>query len=317
MISEQPETFFHFLTTSSFGPRRGRWTGGASRSCRRRTWLCVWLRGEAWRSLNTWAGSWSSSPRHRRARRVRAAVGERRRRRLTAQVTAVVLLKGQQTFSEEVSERTRSRLLKLEKENQSLLRTIEELSTKSKPNHLLSSSAEESLCTENSEPLMNGGSNYLQDGERNLLPETTECRLQESGQLQDGGAGKDFQESMLDLEVLENIQNGLHCLDGQKTPNRSSLRHDSVLTVLPARSSYASKHTQRLEAKVRALDAVNLQLQTSLDSAGEVLQAVKNVHRNITRSLIFFSSSFKIEKCLFWRRSFWSWRQRTTLYRPP
>uniref|UniRef100_A0A3B3BWN6 Coiled-coil domain containing 88Aa n=1 Tax=Oryzias melastigma TaxID=30732 RepID=A0A3B3BWN6_ORYME len=174
---------------------------------------------------------------------------------------------GQQTFSEEVSERTRSRLLKLEKENQSLLRTIEELSTKSKPNRLLSSSAEESSCAENSEPLMNGGSNYLQDEERNLLPETAEGRLQESGQLQDGGAGKDFQESMLDLEVLENIQNGLHCLDGQKSPNRSSLRHDSVLTVLPARSSYASKHTQRLEAKVRALDAVNLQLQTSLDSA--------------------------------------------------
>ncbi|RVE75720.1 hypothetical protein OJAV_G00001690 [Oryzias javanicus] len=221
---------------------------------------------EAWRSLNTWAGSWSSSPRHRKARRVRAAVG-------------------QQTFSEEVSERTRSRLLKLEKENQSLLRTIEELSTKSKPNHHFKTSAEESPCTENSEPLMNGGSNCLQDEERNPLPETVDCRLQE-----DGGAEKDFQESMSDLEVLENIQNGLHCLDGSK--NRSSLRHGGAFTGLPARSSYASKHTQRLEAKVRALDAVNLQLQTSLDTADrkvslleEELQELEAENQTVQTSL--------------------------------
>lgn len=40
---------------------------------------------------------------------------------------ALHFLPDQQTLSEEVSERTRSRMLKLEKENQSLLRTIEEL----------------------------------------------------------------------------------------------------------------------------------------------------------------------------------------------
>lgn len=37
--------------------RSGRQIEGASRSCRRRTWLCVWLKGGAWRSRSTWAGS--------------------------------------------------------------------------------------------------------------------------------------------------------------------------------------------------------------------------------------------------------------------
>uniref|UniRef100_A0A3P9JUU9 Coiled-coil domain containing 88Aa n=1 Tax=Oryzias latipes TaxID=8090 RepID=A0A3P9JUU9_ORYLA len=185
---------------------------------------------------------------------------------------------GQQTFSEEVTERTRSQLLKLEKENQSLLRTIEELSTKSKESsHQMCSSTDfngskQACCsvTENSEPLVNGGSNCHQDlsAEARTRPfDTADCCRLESRQLEDAGAGKDLQETMSDLEALENVHNGLHALDGSETPNGSRLHHDGIFTGLPARSSYANKHTQRLEAKVRALDAVNLQLQTSLDSS--------------------------------------------------
>lgn len=187
--------------------------------------------------------------------------------------------KGQQTFSEEVTERTRSQLLKLEKENQSLLRTIEELSTKSKESsHQMCSSTDfngskQACCsvTENSELLVNGGSNCHQDlsAEARTRPfDTADCCRLESRQLEDAGAGKDLQETMSNLVALENVHNALHALDGSETPNGSRLHHDGIFTGLPARSSYANKHTQRLEAKVRALDAVNLQLQTSLDSSG-------------------------------------------------
>lgn len=229
------------------------------------------------------------------------------------QLIAIMCLRtGQQTLSEEVSERTCSRMLKLEKENQSLLRTIEELraasvngSTQPKHSHHLqceqvvcgssscTSSTDEPTCSDIekctdvfpvrivSQPMLNGDSNChqqlhaeeLQEAKGEiLLTGSPDLHVQEKGQLEDGNGGDCFKELMSELEVLENNHNRLHCVVGSRgrSPGSksSSPCHDSIFTGLPTRSSYASKHTQRLEAKCRALDTVNQHLQTSLDNTG-------------------------------------------------
>ncbi|XP_070683678.1 girdin-like [Pempheris klunzingeri] len=225
---------------------------------------------------------------------------------------------GQQTLSEEVSERTRSRMLKLEKENQSLLRTIEELraasvnnSTQSKHSH--HSECDHVVCSTNSctsstdEPtglqtfcsnienranvfqqqMLNGDSNCHQElhaeeleGEQGDIPLTDnpDLHIQEKGQLEDRD-GDHFKELMSDLEVLENSHNRLHCFVGSRDHSpgskSSSPCHGSILRGVPTRSSYASKHTQRLEAKCRALDTVNQHLQTSLDNTERKVQRLE------------------------------------------
>ncbi|XP_036965340.1 girdin-like isoform X2 [Acanthopagrus latus] len=226
---------------------------------------------------------------------------------------------GQQTLSEEVSERTCSRMLKLEKENQSLLRTIEELraasvngSTQPKHSHHLqceqvvcgssscTSSTDEPTCSDIekctdvfpvrivSQPMLNGDSNChqqlhaeeLQEAKGEiLLTGSPDLHVQEKGQLEDGNGGDCFKELMSELEVLENNHNRLHCVVGSRgrSPGSksSSPCHDSIFTGLPTRSSYASKHTQRLEAKCRALDTVNQHLQTSLDNTDRKVQRLE------------------------------------------
>ncbi|XP_023128975.2 girdin-like isoform X4 [Amphiprion ocellaris] len=224
---------------------------------------------------------------------------------------------GQQTLSEEVSERTRSRMLKLEKENQSLLRTIEELraatinnSTQAKHNQQVmcstkncTSSIDESSVLQTScsnagnhthplstvtQQLLNGDSNCHQqlhteelEGVQSeiFLTDTPDFHIQEKGQLEEGGSGERFKEVMSDLEVLENNHNRLHCFvgscDHSPGSNSSSPCHDSIFTGLPTRSSYASKHTQRLEAKCRALDTVNQHLQISLDNTDRKVQRLE------------------------------------------
>ncbi|XP_049428383.1 girdin-like isoform X5 [Epinephelus fuscoguttatus] len=234
---------------------------------------------------------------------------------------------GQQTLSEEVSERTRSRMLKLEKENQSLLRTIEEFRAASITNsaqpkhgrHLQYDHVCQVVCSTNNctsstgEPmrlqtscsniqnrtnvfplntvtqqLLNGNSNCHQplhaeemEGVQSeiLLTDNPDLHIQEKGQLEDGDSGDHFKELMSDLEVLENNHNRLHCFvgsyDRSSGSKSSSPSHDSIFTGLPTRSSYASKHTQRLEAKCRALDAVNQHLQTSLDNTDRKVQRLE------------------------------------------
>ncbi|XP_071360179.1 girdin-like isoform X2 [Trachinotus anak] len=221
---------------------------------------------------------------------------------------------GQQTLSEEVSERTRSRMLKLEKENQSLLRTIEELravavSNSTQPKH---SYHHEVVCsthnwtsstdqpsglqtscsnTENHshvfphstvpQQMMNGDLNSRQglhteelEGVQSeiLLTDNPDLHIQEKGQLEDGDKGDHFKELMSDLEVFENAHNRLHCLVGSCDHSPGS---NSIFTGLPARSSYASKHTHRLEAKCKALDTVNQHLQTSLDNSERKIQRLE------------------------------------------
>ncbi|XP_078022238.1 girdin-like isoform X2 [Epinephelus lanceolatus] len=234
---------------------------------------------------------------------------------------------GQQTLSEEVSERTRSRMLKLEKENQSLLRTIEEFRAASITNsaqpkhghHLQYDHVCQVVCSTNNctsstgEPmrlqtscsniqnrtnvfplntvtqqLLNGNSNCHHplhaeeiEGVQSeiLLTDNPDLHIQEKGQLEDGDSGDHFRELMSDLEVLENNHNRLHCFvgshDRSSGSKSSSPSHDSIFTGLPTRSSYASKHTQRLEAKCRALDTVNQHLQTSLDNTDRKVQRLE------------------------------------------
>ncbi|XP_068585175.1 girdin [Cebidichthys violaceus] len=234
---------------------------------------------------------------------------------------------GQQTLSEEVSERTCSRMLKLEKENQSLLRTIEDLRAASihknmQPkhgHHLESDHVCQGICITNNctsstdEPtgsqttcsnveyrtnvfphsavaqqMLNGHSNchqlfHAEDLEQVqseiLLTDNPDLLVQEKGQLEDADHGDHFKELMSDLEVLENNHNRLHCFVGSRdhTPGSkgSSPCRDSIITGLPTRSSYARKHTQRLEAKCRALDSVNQHLQTSLDNTDRKVQRLE------------------------------------------
>ncbi|KAM4583940.1 girdin-like isoform 2-T2 [Odontesthes bonariensis] len=218
---------------------------------------------------------------------------------------------GQQTLSEEVSERTRSRMLKLEKENQSLLRIIEELrafaynsSTQTKrSNHPVctannfTSSLEESSVLQTSSSILqnhtdapplsaltqqisNGDSNCHQqlhteelEGVQSeiLCTENADHHMQEKGQLEDLGSGEHIKEIVSDLKVFEKNQSRLHGVvglhDHSPRSKRSSPCHESILSGLPAHSSYASKHTQRLEAKCRTLDTVNQQLQISLETS--------------------------------------------------
>lgn len=238
------------------------------------------------------------------------------------------LSKGQQTLSEEVSERTRSRMLKLEKENQSLLRTIEELRAASisnspqhehshhherghvcqmfcSPNNWTSSTDEPSGLqtprsnTENHtnifplstvpQQIMNGDSNSRQKPQTEelegvqteiLLTNTPDFHIQETRQLEDRDIGDHFKELMSDMEVLENAHNRLHCFVGTRDTSpgskSSSPCHNSVFTCLPTQSPYASKQTQRLHAKCKALDTVNQHLQTSLDNAGMNCRSNRN-----------------------------------------
>ncbi|KAK5899848.1 hypothetical protein CesoFtcFv8_009277 [Champsocephalus esox] len=218
---------------------------------------------------------------------------------------------GQQTLSEEVSERTCSRMLKLEKENQSLLRIIEELRAASINKHGRQLVCSINNCTSSTdEPwelqttcsniqnrtnvipfstvtrqTLNGGSNCHQQlvtedleevQSQIVLTDNPDLHVQEKGQLEDGDDGDHFKELM---EDLENHHNRLHCFVGSRDRSpgskSSSPCHDSILTGLPTRSSYASKHTQRLEAKCRALDTVNLHLQTSLDNTDRKVQRLE------------------------------------------
>ncbi|KAM9857695.1 girdin-like [Aulostomus maculatus] len=198
---------------------------------------------------------------------------------------------GQQTLSEEVSERTHSRMLRLEKENQSLLRTIEELraasvnnSTQSRHHNTrdLGCQAVRSTnnCTSSTDkttsidhctsvsPLrtvtQQSCAHQLHKDELQgvqssvLLTENSDLHVQEKGQREDGGSQDDVKELISDLEVS------------------GSPSHDSILKGLPTRYSYANKHTQRLEAKCKALDSLNQHLQASLDNTERKVQRLES-----------------------------------------
>ncbi|XP_016521692.1 girdin-like isoform X5 [Poecilia formosa] len=196
---------------------------------------------------------------------------------------------GPQTLSEEVSEKTRSQILKLEKENQRLLRTIEELRAaahsscrKAKPspcnaNHFTSSAeqSETNAFSGDSRCQQQLITEELEAGQsRILLTGYPDCHAQENGHLQDQD-----KEMVSDLETMENNHNQLHCCVGScgHSPGSQSRRpqHGSAHTGVPTRPSYASRHTQRLEVKCRGLDTLNQQLQTSLYNTERKVQRLE------------------------------------------
>ncbi|KAM4603284.1 girdin-like [Polymixia lowei] len=235
---------------------------------------------------------------------------------------------GQQSLSEEVSERTRSRLLRLEKENQRLLRTIEELRAASidhspQHNHYhhndhvcqevfknCTSSTELTPGVQMSCSDLKNGANVLissavppqmvngdlkchrrpyggleggralegVEGEA-LLADVPDLHDQEKGQLEDRWSGGHLKELASDQEALENSHNSLHRVVGSRDQSPGSKcgspYRDSLITGLPMRSCYATKHTERLEAKCRALDTENQRLQASLDNTGRKLQRLE------------------------------------------
>uniref|UniRef100_A0AAQ4PPF0 Coiled-coil domain containing 88Aa n=1 Tax=Gasterosteus aculeatus aculeatus TaxID=481459 RepID=A0AAQ4PPF0_GASAC len=179
---------------------------------------------------------------------------------------------GHQTLSDEVSERTCSRMLKLEKENQSLSKTIEELraasinnNTRTKHGHRLERDVFQETCSIGNLNL--GEPTYChqlfpaedleQVQSEILLTENPDLLAREKGQLEDVDQGDHSKEGMSDLKVLENNHNRRHCFVGSRDHSPGSKDcspcHDSIFKGLPTHSSYARKHTQ-LEAKCRALD---------------------------------------------------------------
>lgn len=209
-----------------------------------------------------------------------------------------------------MSEKTHSRMLRLEKENQSLSRTIEELratsaksSTVANQSHRLD--CDQVVCGTDSSAAATdeNRSNGFQHGtvEEEMLIGDLKCRqqlraeelqvvrreivlmddpdfhIQETGQLEDRPGGDRCKGLMSELEILENNHNRLcsfvgsrDCLPGSNSS--SPVRH---FTASLARSSYSEKHTQRLEAKCRALDTFNQHLQTSLDNTSRFCKSNK------------------------------------------
>ncbi|KAJ0050541.1 hypothetical protein NL108_003761, partial [Boleophthalmus pectinirostris] len=197
---------------------------------------------------------------------------------------------GPLSLSEEVSENTHSRMLKLEKENQSLLRTIEELTAVPRSSEVskgLQSPNSHSVNQMNSsaEEIWNGDVNYTQAYPVSLeqvqtkifYTEGTDFLTQEKVPVENGVGGMHSE----DLEDHENYHNQrLCCVEPERVhtsgSKNSSLSHATIAsTGLPTYSSYNSKHTQRLEAKCKNLDILNQHLQTALDNTDRKVQRLE------------------------------------------
>nr|XP_061791873.1 girdin-like [Nerophis lumbriciformis] len=218
---------------------------------------------------------------------------------------------GRQTLSEEVSEQIRSRLLKLEKENQSLVKTVEELRSAhiqnnaqpyKKSQHSEKDHVQQLVCCTDWNSLTNENMSFIHSSHEesnipnpgpvkqkifNTDPENEELEdsytgfqlspnrvhyFEEKGQFEDKNSGKPFKDVVSDLELnLDNNLDGVHYSIGSQNPSpgsrNSSSNHDNVFMGLPARFTNSNKHTERLEAKCRALDSSNQQLQSSLTHA--------------------------------------------------
>ncbi|CDQ77772.1 unnamed protein product [Oncorhynchus mykiss] len=229
------------------------------------------------------------------------------------------------SLGEEVVDGTRSRLLRLERENQSLLRTIEELraadlSLGPQHNHNHEHTRREGQRPKNTaevvreylgsldntsweqselvikedcdididtshhrDPKCNGVSDDLEgeidrlERESETLKEKMDLQKQEKGQLEDGESC-DLSDPMADLEAeaKDNTRNLLQpgasvslTRDTSPCSKNKSPRRENRSTGLQTRASSSStKHTERLEAKCRALDTENQRLQAALDNTG-------------------------------------------------
>uniref|UniRef100_A0A8C8C0Z7 Calponin-homology (CH) domain-containing protein n=1 Tax=Oncorhynchus tshawytscha TaxID=74940 RepID=A0A8C8C0Z7_ONCTS len=234
---------------------------------------------------------------------------------------------GQKSLGEEVVEGTRSRLLRLERENQSLLRTVEELraadlSLGPQHNHnhehtwrdgqrptntaevvreylgsLDNTSWEQSELvikedcdididtSHHRDPECNGVSVDLEgeidrlERESETLKEKMDLQKQEKGQLEDGESC-DLSDPIADLEAVakDNTCNLLQpgaSVSLTRDTSPYSTRENSSTGLQARASSSSTKHTERLEAKCRALDTENQRLQAALDNTGRKLQRLE------------------------------------------
>ncbi|TWW58612.1 Girdin Akt phosphorylation enhancer [Takifugu flavidus] len=184
---------------------------------------------------------------------------------------------GQQSLSEEVSQSTHSRMLWLEKENQRLLSTIEELQA----DPLRSSSQlKYSQQLEHHQVVCKNSSTSCKQKtfQRCLQAQQMINEDASSQQLHQGETkevlsqfikGPDLrEESQPELEDFENDPNKL-CFESRESITSHDLTHQSK------RSSYFIKQSQRLEAKCRALDTVNQHLQSALDNSERKVQCLE------------------------------------------
>ncbi|KAJ3614268.1 hypothetical protein NHX12_017842 [Muraenolepis orangiensis] len=179
---------------------------------------------------------------------------------------------GQQSLSEEVSERTQSRLLRLEKENQRLIRTIEELQTAS-----VNSSPQHSHYQDqdhlSQEITCRGDSKCVELEDEHS--ETRDFEDHQKSQLDEWENSENLKELVSDpVDVMEN-NNNPHSLSTALGSKGCRTRDDGVIAGLSSRSGYATRQTERLEAKCRVLDTENQHLQASLDNSGRRLQCLE------------------------------------------
>lgn len=113
--------------------------------------------------------------------------------------------------------------------------------------------------------------------ESETLKEKMDLQKQEKGQLEDRESC-DLSDRMADLEAVakDNTRNLLQpgasvSLTRDTSPcskNKSPRRENSSTGLQTRASSSSTKHTERLEAKCRALDTENQRLQAALDNTG-------------------------------------------------
>ncbi|KAL1005856.1 hypothetical protein UPYG_G00064820 [Umbra pygmaea] len=235
----------------------------------------------------------------------------------------------QTSLSEEVVDRTRSRLLRLEQQNQSLLRTIEELRSDhslaapygynhehmqrddQRPTNtaevvreyidsldngswelselVIKEDCDLDMDTPNhSQPECNGRSGVLEgdvehmEREGETPKEEMQNQDQEKGPLEDRDSCN-LSDSVADLEAVakDNNHNVIQRCGSVSLTSGSSLcsknkNWDNRSMGLSSRCFFSStKHTERLEAKCKALDTENQRLQSSLDNTGRKLQRLE------------------------------------------
>lgn len=177
-------------------------------------------------------------------------------------------------------------MLRLEKENQSLLRTIRELRASSLTSGGVSvadqgsySEGPQTSCppSENhsngsqqcstQERILNGDSKAAQ--RVIVFGDELNFHTQEAEELNVRGGSSNCLTS--ELEILENDLNRRRSSAGSSGETLSGSNSSSPgfhPRDPPTRPSYSDKHTQRLEAKCRAMDTFNQHLQASLDTTG-------------------------------------------------
>lgn len=207
-----------------------------------------------------------------------------------------VCAKGQQSLSEEVSQSTHSRMLWLERENQRLLSTIEELQA----DPLRSSSQlKYSQQLEHHQVICkNSSTSCKQKTFQRCLQAQQINEDASSQQLHQGETkevlsqfikGPDLREEsqpedlVSELEDFENDPNKRCSGESRESITSHDLTHQST------RSSYFIKQSQRLEAKCRALDTVNQHLQSALDNSGTLCSSIHTHTHTQTKKKHFFS----------------------------